>query len=154
MTHPLTHRPARRVLLAALGVEIIGIAWLVLSPSSTAADSVTLALSRLLQAAGAPAILINIGLLEVLLNVWLFVPLGVTLALVVPSLPWWMWALVGLTASSSLEAVQLLFLSARTATLRDIAANTFGLIVGTLLVASWLRLHNAGAQREGAPSLG
>ncbi len=140
VSHPLRHRRARWALLVALAIELVGIAWLVLSPSSAAPDAVTVALSELLTRAGAPGVVADQAFIEFVLNVALFVPLGVTLALLLPQVRWWVWALMGLVMSAVIEGAQLLFLSARSATVWDVVANAAGLAIGALLVAAALQL--------------
>jgi glycopeptide antibiotics resistance protein len=135
VNHPLRHRFARWVLVVALVVQLVVLALIVLNPSPAVPTRVVLSLSYRLQQVGVPAALADGAVIEFALNVGMFVPLGITLALLLPRIPWWVWALVGLAISSLIEAAQLLFLSARSATLVDVWANTLGLAAGGLLVA-------------------
>jgi acetyltransferase-like isoleucine patch superfamily enzyme len=78
---------------------------------------------------------IRAGHVEVAANVVLFVPLGLLIAALLPARSWWLGAVAGLLASSSIEAVQFLALDQRQATLRDVASNTAGALLGALAVA-------------------
>jgi acetyltransferase-like isoleucine patch superfamily enzyme len=71
---------------------------------------------------------------ESVANVILFVPLGLLVALLVPARRWWLAATVGLTASAAIETIQFLLLSQRTASLRDVATNTLGAILGAAAI--------------------
>ena len=133
MRHPLQHRTWRWVLLTALVVELVAIAYLVFNPSPAVPSSAVQSLSYRLDNLGLPSLLTAPSVIEFLLNVALFIPLGATLALLVPKVAWWLWALFGFLASAAVEGLQLMLLSERTATVRDIAANTTGLAVGALL---------------------
>ena len=133
MKHPLQHRTWRWVLIVALVVELAAIAYLVFNPSPAVPTRAVYSLSYRLDNLGLPSLLTDPSVIEFLLNVALFVPLGATLALLAPKVPWWLWAVFGLLASAAVEGLQLMLLSDRTATLRDIAANTTGLGAGALL---------------------
>ena len=62
----------------------------------------------------------------------LFVPFGFLLALLLVR-RWWLSMLIAFAVSCSIELGQLLFISARTATLADVAVNTLGAVVGAVL---------------------
>jgi acetyltransferase-like isoleucine patch superfamily enzyme/VanZ family protein len=84
----------------------------------------------------------GIGYMEVegAANVMLFVPLGLLAALLLPARRWWLAAATGLLTSASIEAVQFLLLSERQASLRDIANNALGALLGALAVALTRRM--------------
>ena len=130
---PPQHRTSRWLLLAALVVELVVVAWLVLNPSPAVPSAAVEDVSAALAAVGLPGWLTDTSLVEFVLNVGLFVPLGITLALLLPRVPWWMWMLIGLAVSSGIEALQLFFLADRSPTLRDVWANTLGLGLGALV---------------------
>lgn len=67
-------------------------------------------------------------------NVILFVPLGLLCALLLPARRWWLAAVTGLLTSASIEAVQFLLLSQRQASLRDVANNSLGALLGAAAV--------------------
>lgn len=69
----------------------------------------------------------------VLLNVLLFVPFGVLLALATRRAWWWV-TLVALAASSAIELVQWRWLE-RDGSWTDVAANTLGALVGAVVVS-------------------
>ena len=150
MNIPTTRR-WRIALLVALVLELVVIAWLVLNPSPAVPSAAVYDVSALLVTLGIPELLANTNLVEFALNVALFVPPGVTLALLLPKVPWWMWALVGLAASSTIEALQLFLLDDRSATLRDIWANTLGLGIGGLLVAAIRPLRDRPSSQDESP---
>jgi acetyltransferase-like isoleucine patch superfamily enzyme/VanZ family protein len=77
---------------------------------------------------------INYGVVEGAANVLLFIPLGLVLALLLPVRRWWLAALAGLFASMAIEAVQYLLLSQRQASLRDVANNSLGALLGALAI--------------------
>lgn len=82
---------------------------------------------------------------ESVANVILFVPLGLLGAPLVPARRWGMAALAGLPVSAAIETIQFLLLSQRSASLRDVATNTLGALLG----AAVIRL--AYIRRGGAP---
>lgn len=69
-------------------------------------------------------------------NVLLFIPFGFLVALMLPPRRWWAAVIIGCAASCCIELAQLLFLSGRTSTVADVAANTFGAAIGA--VTAWL----------------
>ena len=133
-------RHLRWLLVAALVVELAAIAWLVLNPSPAVPTEAVYDVSAVLDRLGLPGPLTDTDVVEFALNVALFVPLGMTVAVLLPRVPWWLWALVGLAASSGVEALQLVFLDARSATLKDIWANTLGMALGGFAASAWVGL--------------
>jgi len=106
-------------------------------------------LSRLLQALhrhGIPA-WFDYSFVESTSNIVLFVPFGFLLALLLVR-RWWLSMLIAFAVSCSIELGQLLFISARTATLADVAVNTLGAVVG----AGLARLLPAARRRATATS--
>ena len=73
----------------------------------------------------------------------LFVPLGVLAALAFPGKPWWQIGAFGLLVSGFMELGQLLFLHSRFPSPLDLATNTAGCLVGSLLVAHFVRPRSA-----------
>ncbi len=132
----------RAGLLVLLVVEIAGIAWLVLNPSPEVPTRSVLDLSAWLSAHGVPASLADPDLVEFGLNTVLFVPLGFLCALIFPRVRLLSWLLVGLVVSGALELAQAELLPLRSPSLRDITANTLGMLLGAGVVTSvrWL-LH-------------
>jgi hypothetical protein len=72
------------------------------------------------------------GVVESASNVILFVPLGALVARILGPRRWWGAIICGLLVSGLIEFSQLVFLPARIASLADVAANTFGAIIGAL----------------------
>ena len=106
-------------------------------------------LSRLLLALhrhGIPA-WFDYSFVESTSNIVLFVPFGFLLALLLVR-RWWLSMLIAFAVSCSIELGQLLFISARTATLADVAVNTLGAVVGAVLA----RLLLAARRRATATS--
>ena len=85
-----------------------------------------------LQAHGAPAWL-TYGMVEFASNIVLFIPAGLLLVVLAGARYWWLGPLGGLLGSAAIELGQLVLLPARTASPRDIIANTSGAIIGTVL---------------------
>ena len=77
---------------------------------------------------------ITFDLVEFTANVVMFAPLGALVLLWGGR--WWAAALLGLAASGAIETIQLLFLDARVADVRDLVANTLGALIGALLTAA------------------
>lgn len=71
--------------------------------------------------------------LESFANVLLFVPLGLLIALMVPTRAWWIVTLTLVGLSCSIELVQHFFIPGRVGSLADVAANTTGAVAGILL---------------------
>src|SRR5882724_7729315 len=77
----------------------------------------------------------DLGLLDVLLNVLLFIPLGAGLRLLGRS--WRQVTLLGAALSFAIETAQYFAISGRDASLGDLLTNTAGAALGALLAASW-----------------
>jgi VanZ family protein len=73
-------------------------------------------------------------------NVVLFVPVGLFVVILAGARRWWLGPMVGALVSALIEFGQLIFLPARFATLNDVAANTLGAILGTVLAVVVLRI--------------
>ena len=84
---------------------------------------------RILHGHGGPS-WVDYSFVESASNVLLFIPFGLLIALILPVRRWWLAILIGFGASCCIELAQLLFLSARTATMADVAANTIGAVIG------------------------
>jgi hypothetical protein len=119
--HRLGHRAVVGLLLVALVVEIAAIAWLVLNPSPAAPSQAVLDVTAWLDAHGFPPSI---------------VPTGATLRLLAPRVWWWVWFVVGFAVSGGIELAQLHYLDARSATWRDVGANTIGFGGGAAAVAA------------------
>ena len=123
-------RMSRRALTVALVVYVAAGAWLTFGPSParqlTTGDEVLFGLS-----------------VEELLNVALFVPFPVLVALRWPR--WWWAALpLGVLGSVGIEAVQDLVLEHREPAWRDVAMNSAGAAIGTALALAMVRRRRSG----------
>lgn len=127
----LTPRPPGQRLAVALLVSwVLAVAWVTLRPDP-GAEWAAQASPPWCIACG------EAGLADLLLNVVLFVPLGIALH----RLRWAGWAAVaaGLALSGCIEATQGVVLVGRDATLGDLLANTAGTGIGFGLMAWWGR---------------
>ncbi|MDO5676132.1 MAG: VanZ family protein [Propionibacteriaceae bacterium] len=70
--------------------------------------------------------------MDAILNTALFVPLGLLAALWAPRVLWWVWGLIGLAGSVSIELLQYLFLP-RDASGWDVFFNTLGAFLGAAI---------------------
>ena len=94
--------------------------------------------SHLLVWAGVPHAVAG-QVLEAILNVLMFVPLGLLLAFLMPSRRWWWLAVLTCAAVSfGVELIQAVALAGRSATLIDFVANSTGGAIGSLIALPWL----------------
>ena len=84
---------------------------------------------------------IDYAFVESASNVLLFVPLGALVVWVLGKRYWWAGALAGMLLSALIELAQFLFLPERYPTLLDVAANTAGATLGSLLTLLVLTLR-------------
>ena len=122
-------RPAGVAGLAALA----GVGVLLLLPTSALPSELMWLLVNALRSAGAPEWLADVVLWERVLNVLLFVPLGVLGALVRPRWSLVRWVVVGVVLSGALETVQAT-MPGRDASYVDVLANAAGVVVGAAAV--------------------
>jgi glycopeptide antibiotics resistance protein len=73
------------------------------------------------------------SMIEEAANVALFAPLGMLGVLALGRRRWWLVAVAGTTLSATVELAQGAFLPGRVASLRDVAENGLGALVGALL---------------------
>ena len=121
---------ARTIAKLLLAIEVAGIVWLVLNPSSATPSGAVYRVSNFLLAHGAPSWAASTTGWEYLLNVALFVPLGLLSALIWDRV--WLegWVVLGFVGSASLELTQYFFLDGRSATISDVSSNTIGMFLG------------------------
>ncbi len=137
LRHRITPRVLRGLLIAALVVEAVVMAWLVLNPSpAVPLQGGAVGISNAMSNHGVPDLFADTDVVEFVCNVALFVPMGATLALLVPRVPWWAWLGVGFVLSGAVELFQWGFLDGRSASWRDVWSNTIGLALGAALVAA------------------
>ncbi len=101
---------------------------------------------ELLHGHGVP-VWVDYGFVESTSNVLLFVPFGFLVALMLGRRRWWLAMVIGCAASCCIEIGQLVFISARTASLADVRMNTLGAVSGALLAVLFMRFR-AGRMRQ------
>jgi glycopeptide antibiotics resistance protein len=149
---PATSQPpalARRHLAALEVLFVVGVVVLVWSPTSAVPTQVVSEVSVQVAEAGAPGWLSSTSLWERLLNVLLFVPLGMLAGLARPGWSLVRWAAIGLLASLAVELVQAWLLPARDAEVSDLVMNTAGMVAGAWLTRS-IVLHLRALRRRPA----
>jgi len=126
----------RAALRTAYCVYLAALLYLVWEPDASTPGGVVVWLADALAGFGVPG---AVTVVEVGLNVVLFVPLSLLGAYVVDRWRVLDWVLAGLALTLLVEGVQLWFLSGRSATLSDLVANTAGALLG-ILAARVVRL--------------
>jgi len=142
--HTLEHCPHAVTLPAvgtvalrtAYGGYLASMLYLVWEPDASTPGGVVVVLADLLAGLGVPG---AVTVVEVGLNVLLFVPLSLLGAFVLDRWRTGWWLLVGLGATVVIELVQGMLLPARAASGSDLVANTSGAMVG--LAAAHLLRH-------------
>ena len=89
-------------------------------------------------------------LVEWLANVAFFVPLGATISLWLRPSRWWLAPLLALILSTAVELTQATFLAGRVGSVLDVAANTLGALIGSVIVAL---IRRAWAKRRRVPRI-
>lgn len=128
----MTPARVRAGLLAALVVELVVMAWLLLNPSPAVPVRSVHGLAGWFVDRGFGDLDTLPERMEFVLNIAVFVPLGATLALLLPRVPWWTWLVVGLAAAGGVELTQYLLIDTRSAQWPDVWANAIGFAVGAL----------------------
>jgi glycopeptide antibiotics resistance protein len=135
--HPaeLGLHPAARTLLIVLSLlGLLVAAWLVFDPSDATTHHAVVKTEWWLRMHGVPFDIATAALVEFVLNVAFFMPVGFVAALLTRRHPVWVWALVGVAISGTIELVQLIALPGRHASLKDVVSNTLGLLLGVGVV--------------------
>lgn len=92
------------------------------------------------QQAGATGVSFN--RVEFVSNIAMFVPLGALGVLAFPRARWWLVPIAALAMSVLVELAQLVLISERNASLRDVLANTTGALIGAVVawgIRAWAR---------------
>ena len=126
---------ARVLLVACLGLLAVA----VLAPTSGGPDALLVALAEALARLGLSGVALRFGLLEILANVVILVPVGFLGALSFPRLRWQDWAAYAFLGALAVELAQGLLLPAREMSATDVVANTLGALLGAV-AASPFRL--------------
>ena len=123
----------RRAAIWGLGayVLILGLIALWPVPVDQGASDLLMRSLRKLHRWGVPT-WFDYGVVELASNVILFLPLGALVARILGARLWWGGIAVGFAVSVLMELAQLAFLPARFPSVADVAANTFGAMVGAL----------------------
>lgn len=131
------------ILLTALALYLVGLAFIGAWPSPVDRPLAGLLRDVIDAVRGYP---LTAGItymhVEGAANVLLFVPLGVIVALLLPTRRWWLAAVSGALISAAIETVQYLALSQRTASLGDVVNNTLGAVLGAAAIRI-IRTHPA-----------
>ncbi|WP_082924565.1 VanZ family protein [Paenarthrobacter nicotinovorans] len=72
--------------------------------------------------------------LEMTANIGLFVPFGILVAMAIPEKGWWYAGGLGALTSLSVEAGQLIFITARFSSPIDLVTNSLGAVIGVAIV--------------------
>lgn len=139
-------RRSVRTLLALLLLATLGTAaWIVFAPSNATPHNAILETARWLRERGVPARIADGDVVDFVLNIVLFGPLGFVGLLLWRRPGVLGWTALGCAASSGVEAYQLLALPARSGSFLDILANTAGALVGAALARLLTRLDSSPA---------
>ncbi len=120
---------SRRVAAGLMAAYLAVVAWIVFLPTAAVASGSVHVIAALLQSAGFPP-WITPTAVEFVTNVLLFVPASFLGRTFRPHWRWRHWLAAGLVGTLLIESVQYAFLSARSAQLMDVVANTLGAVVG------------------------
>jgi hypothetical protein len=131
MLRPTAPR-SRAVLVAVLCAYVVTLALIAFWPTHVDRDA-----GPLLRAITRAIPWLTYGRMEFSANVFLFVPLGLLLSMLVRPWPWVL--AIGVGSSAIIELTQELFLPGRTGSLMDIVANGSGAVLGMLVGLVWLR---------------
>lgn len=124
-------RVRRRLAAGLMAAYVLLVAAIVFAPSASVPTSSVEWITLRLAALGAPGF-VTTSTVEFATNVLLFLPLGLLGWFLRPTWTWFAWTVIGFAASGFIELTQLLFLSARSATMVDVGANTLGAFLGAL----------------------
>jgi glycopeptide antibiotics resistance protein len=123
----------RGLLWAAYAVYLVAVAYLVWDPDPTVPSSTVWRISHWFDQVNVP---VSPPTVEFGLNVLLFVPMSLLGSFLFPRLRVAEWVMVGFLASLTVELVQKLFLTGRTADPKDVVSNTLGVLIGALLATA------------------
>ena len=131
----VTDRRARRVIVCAAAVYLLGVARMTLWPDFASPDQLD-ALRSLVAWLTGHGVPVTYDGVEVAANVVMFVPFGLLGGLLVGRRHRGAVLAVGCATSAAIETSQLLFLPTRVATVQDVVLNTAGTAVGLLGLAA------------------
>jgi glycopeptide antibiotics resistance protein len=133
------------VLVALTVAYVAFVGWVTLTPQPKVPDpnSFEQQLIRIILAVP-PFHWLGYSALEFTANIGMFIPVGVLLALLLPTRRWWVPVLIGLGMTVTIETAQL-FIPGRFSDLRDVVANTAGTAIGVAIMGI---IRTAGAPRK------
>jgi len=139
--------------LAALGLAacLVAVAAVVLWPTHPQVGGLYSEIDRALAPLvgdGLPPVLLHTGVLEFGGNVVMFLPLGFLGTLALRRSLWWVAPLACLVLSCGIELTQLLILTGRTFSVRDIVGNTIGGVIGTAIAIGARGIARSVARRR------
>ena len=135
MTTPLLRSRTRKVVAVLLAAWVGVLLVMLLGPSAEGPSWLVETIARVVDSLGAPAAATAPGRVEFVLNAAAFAPVSLLGTLLWPRWTWRDWTAGGFVASFLVEAVQAVFLAARSATYVDVVSNTLGALVGAVLGA-------------------
>lgn len=138
-----------------MGIYLVALAWLTLTPSSSSAEALSILRRLLLVIQSIDALSwVRYDQVEFVANIVLFVPMGVLMTLLLGRRGWWAALAVGIVASCWIELAQYVWLPSRVADPRDLVSNSIGTALGVLIVllATWPLAHRARVRAASARS--
>lgn len=117
------------LLCAYLGILV----FMVVVPWGDIPTRVLSGAARAADRLGAPAVLLEPTRFEFIANVLVVVPVVAAVSWLVPKVRWTEWTAYGFVASISVEALQALVVTGRSATYSDVVANTAGALAGAVV---------------------
>ena len=132
-------RAARMVGLAAFAIYIVTLLWASLNPEPIdGSGPIRQFVAWVLNYTSVSKTWhwLDYNTLEALANVALYVPLGLSLAILLRKLPWWADALIGICVTGSVELTQRLLLPDRFGTWADVLHNSIGVLIGVISARS------------------
>lgn len=130
---------------AALGLYVVALAVVVLSPSNThQSELVVQTRLVLIHHLGFTWRQATLPRVEMALNVVMVMPLGLLGVLSWPRSRWQTWTAYAFLGSLAVELFQGFFLPGRQASTSDIVANTLGALIGALIAHAGLRVWKRG----------
>ena len=130
------HRRVAGILLAAY---LVFLAFVLLNPSADLPTSSVSWLSGIATRMGVPAQLAEPSRVEFIANVLILMPLSFLGSSLLPRPTWRDWTAYAFVLSGTVETVQAVLFPARSATFKDVVANTSGALVGAVAftLAMW-----------------
>ena len=122
-------------ILVPLGLYLLFLAYVFLSPSSEMPSTAVSVVDRVLMRLGLNESFMTPERVEFVCNVLILVPVPVLGSLVFPRWSWRDWTAVGFVLAGVVEVTQGLLLPGRDASHADVVANTLGSLLGGLVVA-------------------